>query len=704
MAYVDRRSDGPSIFGELMVRHRLAAGLTQEQLAEASGMSVRALRDLERGRSQVAQRRSTEVLADALGLTGDGRERFLGTAREGRRRTPSPPVPLPARASTLPPALPDLVGREHELALLREAAGSGATVAVVGHPGVGKTALAVSAALHLRATFPDGHLAVDLRGLDDEPVTPLAALDRLLRGLDVASSGIPASEEERATLYRTVLSGRRVLVLLDNAADEAQVRPLLAAVPGCLTLVTCRRALVALEGVRWLWLDPLTGADAVELLATIAGVGRVRAEPAAAEQLVALCGNLPLALRIVGNRLATRPQWSVAHLVELLRDERGRLGLLSAGDLQVRSAFELSYRRLTPDARVVLHRLVAVPGTHLGAELAAVAAGVDEPAAQGYLDEFADANLLQTNSVEGRFQFHDLIRLFAVERWEAEEMAAHRQDTQHTVLTYLLRTAGAAGTRLRPDAEPDEAGRFASETEAWDWLLLEESNWVAALRTAVRLGWHNEVLLLADEMEAYADRWWFGLPWAVAIEAGDPSAEVWAEAFIGTALMFLGRLDEALDHARRAVKLAGEFDFWSVQQPVRNHLGAVLADLGRYDEALAVYRATLAAGDDHGGPGSSHTLRMMSVYVKEGIGECLVGLGRWRQAAEILRETRLARVELGSTGDVARAALHEARTWLRAAEYARARKSLQFALAAYGDRTSAGRVHLFAELARLPEE
>jgi transcriptional regulator with XRE-family HTH domain/tetratricopeptide (TPR) repeat protein len=704
MSCVYRTSDGPSTFGELVVRHRLAAGQTQEQLAEASGMSVRALRDLERGRSQVAQRRSTEVLANALGLAGDDRARFLDVAREGRRRTPSPPVPLSARVPTPPPALSDLVGREREMALLEEVSASGATIVVTGHPGVGKTAFAVSAAFHLRTTFPDGYIAVDLRGLDDDPVTPLAALDRLLRGLNVASADIPASEGDRVSLYRTTLAGRRVLVLLDNAADEVQVRPLLASAPGCLTLVTCRRALVTLEGVRWLWLDPLSGGDAVELLARIAGADRVRAEPFAAARLVALCGNLPLAVRVVGNRLATRPNWSVAHLVELLADERGRLGSLSAGDLHVRSAFELSYRRLTPDARVVFHRLVAVPGTHFGAELAAVAAAVDEVAAQGYLDEFADANLLQTTSAEGRFQFHDLIRLFAVERWEAEATATEREKTQHAVLTYLLRTAGAAGTRFRPDAEPDATGRFASETEAWDWLVREESSWLAALRNAVRLGWHSDVLRLVDEIDAYADSWWFGLPWAVATEEGDRSAEVWAEAFIGTALMFLGRLDEALDHAGRAAKLAAEFDFWDVQQPVRNHLGAVLADLGRYEEALAVYRETLAAGDLHGGTGSSATRRMISVYVKEGIGECLVGLGRWRRAAETFSETQRARAELGSTGDVARAALHQGRTWLRTAEYGRARESLRYALAAYGDHVSIGRARMLAGLARLPED
>jgi len=278
-------------------------------LAEASGVSVRALRDLERGRAQAAQERSAKALADAMDLHGGEREMFLATAKAGRRRTPRPPEP--AGPCTLPPAVPDLLGRDQELAKLRAEIGSGArVVSIVGHPGVGKTALAVWAAHRLRADFPDGCFAVDLRGMDDQPVTPRVALEQLLRAFGVPAQQIPASDDEQSGLFRSLMAGRRVLILLDNAADEAQVRPLLAGGPGCLTLITCRRALAGLEAARWVWLDPLADPDAADLLATIAGAGRVRAEPDAAAELVLLCGNLPLAVRIAGNRLATRPHWS----------------------------------------------------------------------------------------------------------------------------------------------------------------------------------------------------------------------------------------------------------------------------------------------------------------------------------------------------------------------------------------------------------
>lgn len=738
--------DGSSTFGELLVRYRQVVGLTQEGLAEASGMSVRALRDLERGRTQAAQRRTAELLADALRLTGDDRTRFLAVARKGRRRTTPPPVPV--SVSMLPPALPDLVGRAHEVAQLRDVATGGATVAVVGHPGVGKTALAVSVAHGLRVEFPDGCLVVDLRGLDDQPLTPRAALDRLLRGLGVAASEIPAAEADQVELYRAVLADRRVLVLLDNALDEAQVRPLLAAAPGCLTLVTCRRVLVALEGVRWLLLDPLAGGDAVELLARIAGADRVRAEPDAAAELVALCGNLPLAVRIAGNRLATRPHWSLRYLVELLRDERNRLASLSAGDLRVRSAFEMSYRRLSPGARTVFRRLATVPGADFGTELAGVAAGTN---AGGQLDELADASLLQVTAVPGRFQFHDLIRLFAAEQWEAEETSVDRAQARAAVLGYLLRTATAAGSCFAPDASPVD--EFAGEAEAGEWLVREESSWIAAARAAARLGWHREVLELAVGLHWYVDHRWLGVPWveifrlgvdaaralgdrgaeavmlnrvgwatgvclgdrqtslvthqqalAVAVEAGNRLEETWALAFVGTALMFLGRLPEALDHTRRAAALAVEFDFWTVGMPVRNRLARVLQAMGRHEEALPEYRAMLADADRNQGVATSKTRKMMMAYVKEGVGECLVALGEWQLAAETFHETRQERIELGTPGNVAVAALNEGRAWLAAGEYVRARECLEYALETYGDRAPNGRAQVLAELARLPPE
>jgi predicted ATPase len=296
-------------------------------------------------------------------------------------------------------------------------------VAVVGPAGVGKTSLAVAAAHHLAAEFPDGCLAVDLRGMDERPVPTSTALDRMLRSLGVNPSQIPPTVAEQSSVYRSMLAGRRMLVLLDNVSDEVHTRPLLATGRGCLTLITCRRSLSGLEGIRWLWLGPLGSDDAVELVASIVTPERARAEPQAVRELVAQCGNLPLAVRIAGNRLARQPGQSIASLTDQLRDERTRLATLTAGDLGVRPAFAVSYHRLSGSAQRMFRRLALLPGADFGIELAAITAGIEYLDARLQVEELLEATLVQAATAPDRYQFHDLIRLFARERLEAEESA-----------------------------------------------------------------------------------------------------------------------------------------------------------------------------------------------------------------------------------------------------------------------------------------
>lgn len=332
-------------------------------------MSIRALRDLENGRATAPQERSAGLLASALGLTGDERVSFLVLAKEGRRRCNR----VEDRASLHAlPAVSHLVGRERELRWLSGEAEAGGTVVLAGPPGVGKTTLAVMTAHRLSEQFPDGCLAIDLRGVDDRTMSPHAALERLLTWLGVPASRIPRSEGERVSLYRALLRDRRVLVLLDDALDEAQVEPLLGNGEHSLTIVTCRRALLNLESARRLSLDVLIAADAVRLVESIVGEDLVRQETEGAEELVSLCGNLPLAVRLVGNRLATRGL-SIPYLVRQLHDERLRLDALSAGDLNLRSVLEVSFRRLSPRARSVFRRLALIPGADFDDDLATAA-------------------------------------------------------------------------------------------------------------------------------------------------------------------------------------------------------------------------------------------------------------------------------------------------------------------------------------------
>ncbi|MFD2417139.1 ATP-binding protein [Amycolatopsis pigmentata] len=740
-------------FGKLLLGHRRAAGLTQVDLAEASGMSVRALRDLERGHSHAAQRRSAQALADALGLDGDDRELFLAVAREGRRRARTPDLPRP---SELPPAVPDLLGREDDLARLRSEIASGAgVIAIIGYPGVGKTALAVWAAHRLRDEFPDGCFAVDLRGMDERPVTSREALDQLLRALGVAPQRIPSPEAEQSALLRSVVAGRRVLVLLDNAADEAQVRPLLAAGPGSLILITCRQALAGLESARWVWLDPLHVPDAADLLASIVGQDRVRAEPDAAAELIRLCGSLPLAVRIAGNRLATRPHWSIAYLVTQLQNERTRLSSLSAGDLQVRLAFEMSYRRLSPAARLVFRRLAALPGSDFGISSAAVATSITEPDVHAYLDELIDASLVQSSSTPGRFRFHDLIRLFARERWEAEDKPGDRKALSTAVLEYLIGTATEAGMVSRDGLR--EGGRFSSRREAVEWLDREVSSWLAAHREAARLGWDREVMALAEALFPYSWGRSQGRPWVemftLGVEAarrlGSPEEQVRLLNFTGTALSFslgdneeglvvhrealkialeipeeveegrtrshlartllrLGRPEEALRHAGRAMEIAPRIGLWEGQCMIRNVMGSILTTLGRYEEALSVHREVLAAVGDYRHEAKTDLQAYPVCEALLGSGHALAGLGQWRQAAKTYREARMLFRDNGFHVDEAESALSEGIALREAGAPAEARKCLRFALAILtgmsGMRVVRQRERALAELARTPED
>jgi transcriptional regulator with XRE-family HTH domain/tetratricopeptide (TPR) repeat protein len=740
-----------SAFGRLLLRHRRVAGLSQEGLARASGMSVRALRELEKGRARAAQARSAEVLADGLGLAGSERESFLAVAREGRRR--SPQVSEAMALCALPPVVADLVGRDRELGWLRAEAVRGRVVAVVGHPGVGKTAVAVAAAHELAPGFPGGSLAVDLRGTGEEPLSAPVALDKLLRALGVPAGRIPAEQDEKSNLLAGLAESRGILLLLDNATDEAQVRPLLVTGQGCLTLVTSRGALAGLESVRRLWVEPLDSSAAVGLLAETAGAGRVAAEPEAARELVGLCGSLPLAVRIVGNRLATRPHWSLAYLVSQLRDERVRLGSLSVGDLQVRSAFEVSYRRLSSQARLVFRRLAVVPGADFGAELAAVATGLGSGEVQPCLDELADASLLQAAPEPGRFHLHDLVRIFANERLEAEETPDSAGQFRDILLDHLLTTAAAAARLFLPDGlERVDTGPFSILDEAAEWLARERSNWVAAQRVAAGLGRHREVLELASAMHWYADSRMPERPWdqifalgldaaraldsrsdearmlnqlgwahymclgdsqaalplhlealAVARQVGDRLEQAWAHAYLALALVRTGSIDQGLEHARQGDAVALEVGDVPLRLSMRNVRGLALRAEGRDDEALSVHRAVLDEMRTHRDETNLAT-RWMTAVVQDEIGLCLVGLKEWRSAAAAHRDARVIFATVGLGYREAQSAAREGVAWREAGEYALARECLRLALEFFtGPLYQDQRERALAELAGVPE-
>ena len=606
----------PGALGPLLRAHRRAVGLTLEELAEASGVSVRGISDMERGRSLGPQRRTVAALAEALRLPAAEQAALLAAAKVGRQRAAGA-WSAPGRCE-LPRSVADFTGRDAELdqltALAGGTAGAGAAdvVLVSGPAGLGKTALAVHAAHVLGRQFPDGAFFLDLRGMDPTPLPSATALTRLVCALGTAESAVPPDPQDRAGLYRTLLQSRRALVVLDNAADEAQVRPLLPAGGHSLTLVTSRRLLAGLEGVRRLHLGSLSAAEAAGLLGAILGATDGAADDGV-QEVARLCGHLPLALRIAGNRLLSRPGWTVHDLAERLRREERRLDQLVAGDLRVAAAFGLSYGQLSDPAKVVFRRLALAPGADFGGPLSAVLADATPPDAEDALDELAELGLLETVP-GGRYRFHDLVRLFSRERLAAEDPPAVRTAAAARMEDWLLDVAVVAGRWFDPGyGPPPAAGRVgavspSTDAEAIGWLQAEGDHWLPALRSASASGRSARVIEVAEAMHWFSDHWaywghWdevFRLSSAAAAALGEPAEEArqlnylaWAESVQGdprTGLATASRAQERATTAGDRTQLA-----WA-------HFYAAQANrgLGRLEAVGAAARASAAVFDSIG--------------------------------------------------------------------------------------------------------
>lgn len=647
-------------FGNLLARYRRSAELTQEELASASGISARSISDMERGRVRVPQQRTVQALASALTLDKRAQWEFLRVARAGR----APAGDLDQQVDVgvlgnrppchLPPEVADFTGRrqevEHVLRLVdarlradRRAATP--VVALFGAPGVGKTALAVHVGHRLCGRYPDGRLFLDLRGTDPVPLGAHEAFGQLLAALGVDPAQLPASVDERSTVYRTLLHKRRMLVILDNAADDAQVRSLLPVSPGSLVLLTSRRVLSGLEAVGRIQLDVLKIADSMRLLESIVGPDRAAREPAALRQVATLCGNLPLALRIAGNRVASRPRWQIDHLVHRLSDKRHRLSALTAGDLRVRAAFEASYRQCDARAARVFRLLSLVSGPDVTVAQVAVLAELDQCAAGERLEELVDASLLDTGAAECRYVLHDLLRLFAGERLAREDGVADSEQAGERLTKWLLRNGIHAGLLLAPtdsgSPRPDDAP--GTPAEAVRWLDSEQAHWLAALRATAQAGRHVEVLAFTRAMIWYRDlrptgELWrevftYGvqaatalglrrdqaaqlnlLGWALnrihglheeasrihqralafAMEVGDRTEEAWSLQLCGRTELDAGRPRAAVGLFNAAIAVFHEARRVFEEHIALSFLGLALHDLGHYDEAVAAHRDAVA--------------------------------------------------------------------------------------------------------------
>jgi tetratricopeptide (TPR) repeat protein/transcriptional regulator with XRE-family HTH domain len=698
-------------FGAWLRSCRQSAGLSQEALAGRAGLSVRAVRNLERGRTG-PHSGSLHRLADALELRDEARGQLFAAA--GRQLAGHAPADVAAapegrldRAGAeqvvpreLPGPVRQFVGRASELAALTALLGQAGTVpeavlisAIGGTAGVGKTALAVRWAHQIAERFPDGQLYVNLRGYDpDEPLSAADALVGFLRDLGVPGPDIPAGCDERAARFRSLLAGRRMLVVLDNAAQAEQVRPLLPGSPGCVTLVTSRDALaglVAKDGAVRLDLDLLPPAGAVELLRALIGA-RVDADPAAAYTLAARCARLPLALRVAAELATARPAASLAELAGELADQQERLNLLDAGGdprVGIRAVFSWSYNHLGLEAARLFRLISLHPGPSFDQYAAAALTGNAIDHARRMLDQLSRAHLINAAG-PGRYAMHDLLRAYARELARAGDSEQERDEALTRLTGHYLHAAATAMDILFPaerhrrpriPAPARAAPALADVAEARAWLDAQLANLVAAAAYSAGHGWPADAIRLSATLSRYLTGGGH-FPEAARIHSharaaartlSDHAAEAAALSHLSQIDLHHGHAQQAASQLQQALELFGKAGDRAGQARALHNLATVEAQQGRYQQAGEHHQQALelylATGDRAGEARALHGLADMDLrlgryqhadgnlqralalcqqtgdwvneaYILALIGDLNLRLGRYRRAARHLEQ------------------------------------------------------------------
>ncbi len=497
---------------------------------------------------------------------------------------------------------------------------------IAGTAGVGKTSLALHWAHQAAEHFPDGQLYLNLRGYDPgTPVTPQDALHHFLAALNVPARAIPPDPEAAAALYRSLLAGRRMLILLDNAAGVGQVRPLLPGTAGCLVVVTSRSRLSGLsvrDGARRLTLGTLDEPEAVALLRAVTADYRPQDDEGRLIELAQLCARLPLALRIAAERAASRPRMRLDDLIRDLRDESSLWEALSVDDDEeadaVRTVFAWSYRALTEEAARLFRLLGLHPGAAFGVFAAAAIAGISTARAQHLLDVLAGAHLLEQTAPD-RYEFHDLLRAYATDQAQYEETPQTRDAAVRRVLTWYLRTADAAQTWINPHEahiplDPLDPAvtppAFADYDQALRWYELEAANLLAAARAAEaagldRIAWQLPAVLRSVHMLLNPFEEWLamgGIGLRAARRLGDRAAEAEILESLGMAHTQAHRLSEGAEHHQGALAIRRERGDRLGEALSLNDIGLIhlrqrrLSDAkARFEESLALFRDLGAA-------------------------------------------------------------------------------------------------------------
>ncbi|MEU6428403.1 BTAD domain-containing putative transcriptional regulator [Microbispora sp. NPDC046973] len=583
-----------------------------------------------------------------------------------------PAIEMP-RPAQLPAAVPDFTGRaglvRRLLALLRgEGAGEGVPIAAMsGIGGVGKTTLAVHVAHLADDLFPDGQLYADLRGYGAEPTAPETALVAFLRALGIPMDVIPDGLAERSALFRSLLADRRMLVLLDNARDAEQVEHLLPGSAGCAAIITSRGKLADLPAARLVDLDVMEPEEALSLFAAVAGPERVAAERAAAMDVVAACGFLPLAVRIVAARLASRPSWTVASLVPRLADERRRLDEMKIGNLAVSATFALGYGQL--DARQArAFRLLSLPaGSGISVFAAAAVLDLTPAEAEDVIESLVDASLLEAPA-PGRYRFHDLLKLFARRQAEDAEEPAARALALRRLLGFYLASAGAAHRlAYEGSAIADNltglgtlGHAFSSADEAVAWLSAEAEDMFGAVAQAYEsdgdlLAAADLLLAMEPLLESGTNQREFeqrtSALLAATRRAGERRGELRCRYVLGRVLFGANRLAEAQAHFLAARTLGEETGDHIVLGETCNALAVVAGRRRRHTEALEWFDRATAVHRETGNPAGE---ALASCYSARDH----LGLGRPDDAIAAAERGLAVFSEIGSGAGVARARYH----------------------------------------------